>query len=60
MELGIERVTRLGHQDIDEIEQLVLRGNPLIGHEGESPATVSRPLWIHAIVPPAMLTVSTP
>ena len=60
MELGIERVTRLGHQDIDEIKQLVLRGDPLIGHEGESPATVSRPLWIHAIVPPATLTMFTP
>ena len=55
MELRVHRIPRLGRQLIDQLVELVLALDPTMGHEGCSPATVSRPDATHALVPPATL-----
>ncbi len=60
MELGVERVARLGEQQVDEGLELSGLGDPPMRHAGLSPTTTARPLSIQASVPPATLIPTTP
>ena len=60
VELGVDRVPRLCDELVDEGRECRRRRRSSGRHEGGSPPTSPRPDSIHAIVPPATFTASSP
>ena len=66
MELGVDRICRLGHEGVDDVVEIVLTIDPAVrsferrGGGHAAPDTYSRPDMSHAKVPPATLTTSMP